>query len=116
MEQSRLKVLLAVESTCVVKRGVCICKELYADAVLSGGTDISFQIFMKCGVCICKELYADAVLTGGTATSFQIFMKGDADIRKRLYAECRVVGGKVSYVNDVSSSGPSCSMESASAG
>ena len=39
MEQSRLKALSTVESTCVMKCDVYICEELNADVVMSGGTD-----------------------------------------------------------------------------
>ena len=41
---------------------VCIRKELNADVVLPGGTDISLQSVMKYDGCIRKELYADVVL------------------------------------------------------
>ena len=61
-QMSRLKALSTAESTYV-----CICKELNADVVLSGGTDISFQSVMNCEVCIRKELYAERRVVGGTA-------------------------------------------------
>ena len=41
---------------------VCIRKELKADFVLPGGTDISLQSVRKYDDCIRKELYADVVL------------------------------------------------------
>ena len=54
MEQSRLKALSTVESTCVMKCDVYICEELYAERRVVGGTATSFTIFMKCDVDIRK--------------------------------------------------------------
>ena len=48
---------------------VCIRKDLSADRVLSGVTDIAFQSVKNCDVCSCKELYAECRVVGGTAVS-----------------------------------------------
>ena len=42
----------------------------------------SMGLLSLCDVCICRELYAERRVVGGTATSFTIFMKCDVDIRK----------------------------------
>ena len=52
-----------------------------------------FQSVFNCDVCSRRELNADVVLSGGTDISFQSVMNFQACIRKELYAESRVVGG-----------------------
>ena len=54
----------------VLNSDVCSRKELNADVVLSGGTDISFQSVMNSDVCIRKESNADVVLSRGTDSTF----------------------------------------------
>ena len=39
---------------------------------------------MKCNVCTRKKLYPGLVRSGGTTISFQLFMTCDIDIRKKI--------------------------------
>ena len=99
MELSGWKALSTAESSCVVKRDVCIRKDLIAHVVLSGGTDISFQSVIYCEVCIRKELHAECLVVGCTAV-FQLLverMTRNRTTRQRLHAHAPVYGGGEFY-------------------
>ena len=59
--------VIATSFQSVLNCDVCSRRELNADVVLSGGTDISFQSVVNCQACIRKELYAERRVVGGTA-------------------------------------------------